>query len=207
MELKLNKEVLIGYAESFVSFVIGDIGNKINNIILFGSTARGDFTEKSDIDLFFDIKNRDEIKNIENILKNKLSKFYKSLIFKNWNQKGVKREISVHVGILNEWKLKRSIISNGIVLYGKYREIPGNLKQYIIIVNDSIKDIAKRNKVEREILGRKEKKYIKDGVLKSLGGNVLSNRVLIIPAENSDKIIALFNKEKVHFKLYEIWMD
>ena len=207
MELKLNKEVLIGYAESFVSFVIGDIGNKINNIILFGSTARGDFTEKSDIDLFFDIKNRDEIKNIENILKNKLSKFYKSLIFKNWNQKGVKREISVHVGILNEWKLKRSIISNGIVLYGKYREIPGNLKQYIIIVNDSIKDIAKRNKVEREILGRKEKKYIKDGVLKSLGGNVLSNRVLIIPAENSDKIITLFNKEKVHFKLYEIWMD
>ncbi len=207
MELKLNKEILIGYAGSFISFVIGDVGEKINQIILFGSVARGDFNENSDIDLFFDIKNKDEIKEIENILKNKLLKFYKSLIFKNWNQKGIKRSISIHTGILDEWTLKRSIISNGIILYGKYKEIPGNLKQYTLIANDSIKNIAKRNKIERELFGRKEKKYVKDGILNGLGGKMISNRVLIMPAENSDKIISLFNKEKIHFKLYEIWMD
>ncbi|MEK6890504.1 MAG: nucleotidyltransferase domain-containing protein [Nanoarchaeota archaeon] len=202
----MNKEDLIGYTESFISFVMSEIGKSVNQIILFGSVARGEFDKKSDIDLFFDVKREDRL-NIEENLKKRLSKFYKSKLFEIWKLKGIENVISIHVGVLNEWKLKRSIISDGIILYGKYKEAPENLKHYLLIVNEPIKDIAKRNKIIRKTIGRKEKAYTKEGVLKKANGKIISQRVIMVPIEDSKQIIDLFHREKVSFKIYEFWSD
>jgi len=203
-ELKLNKE-LIAYSLSFVSFTLKDI-NKLKEVILFGSIARGDFSEKSDVDLFFNVEKKD-VKSTENIIKKNLVKFYKSKVYITWKLKGITNKLSVKVGNLDEWKLKRSIISDGITLYGKYKESPKNIKHYLLINHKPIKDITKRNRITRKIIGRKEKNYNKKGLLEDIKGKIMSERTIIVPIEKSKKLIDILNKEKIDYRIFEIWSD
>lgn len=191
------------YAAAFVSFVLPKI--QVKEIILFGSAARGEAGKESDIDLFFNV-DRDEEK-IGKIIKDELRKFYKSRIGEVWLLKGVENPISVHVGKLEEWKLKRSIISEGISLYGRYKEIPRDMKGYVFFQIEPIKDIAKRNKVIRGLFGRKEKSYFTKGILESITGKKLSSSSLIVPKEYADKLIDFFGKEKVRYRFFEFWSD
>ncbi len=62
-----------------------------------------------------DGKNIDDVKKSVEI---ELNRFYKSKIAETWILKGIKNRINIHVGLLEEWKLKRSLISDGICLYG-----------------------------------------------------------------------------------------
>ena len=149
-ELKFNKE-LEAYASAFTSFIIPNI--QVNEIILFGSAARGEADENSDIDLFFNIKNKKNEKETKQIIENELEKFYKSKIAEVFLYKGIKNIIKIQVGKLDEWKLKRSIISDGRVLYGNYKELPGKLKRIVLFNIEPIKNIAKRNLVIRRIFG------------------------------------------------------
>ena len=61
---------LIAYALDFSSFLIQKIREKekIKNIILFGSVARDEASEESDVDLFIDINK--ENKSLENEIRN-----------------------------------------------------------------------------------------------------------------------------------------
>ena len=161
---ELNHKEIIAYAGAFVSFVLPKID--VNEIILFGSAARGEAGKESDIDLFFDVDKNEE--DIKEKIKEELKKFYKSKAAEVWFLKGIRNHISVDVGKLKEWKLKRSIISDGISLYGKYKEIPGDIKSFVFFQIEPIKDIAKRNKVIRGLFGRKEKNYANDGILKEV---------------------------------------
>lgn len=204
--LKLNKIEIIAYTTSFVSFVLKDLNNLVKEIILFGSVARREFDKKSDIDLFFDV-NKEEIKKVENIVKKSLSKFYKSKIHEIWKLKGITKNISIKVGVLDEWKLKRSIISDGIILYGKYKESPKNIKHYLLINHKPIKDITKRNRIIRKIIGRKEKDYNKKGLLEDIEGKIISKRTIIVPIGKSKELIDIFNKEKIDYRMFEIWSD
>ena len=204
--LKLNKIEIIAYTTSFVSFVLKDLNNLVKEIILFGSVARREFDKKSDIDLFFDV-NKEEIKKVENIVKKSLSKFYKSKIHEIWKLKGITKNISIKVGVLDEWKLKRSIISDGIILYGKYKESPKNIKHYLLINHKPIKYITKRNRIIRKIIGRKEKDYNKKGLLEDIEGKIISKRTIIVPIGKSKELIDIFNKEKIDYRMFEIWSD
>src|SRR3989344_3480075 len=113
----LNYKELIAYASAFVSVILPKI--EVDEIILFGSVVRDEATEKSDIDLFFNTKENEE--KIKQIIKQELNKFYKTRIYEIFQQKGSILPINIEVGNLDKWKLKRSIISNGLVLYGKYK--------------------------------------------------------------------------------------
>lgn len=200
-ELKSNE--VIAYAAAFVSFVLPKI--QIKEIILFGSGARGEVGKESDIDLFFDVDKDEE--RIKEIIKEELKKFYKSRVAEVWLLKGVKNPISVHVGKLEEWKLKRSIISNGISLYGKYKEIPKGMKGYVFFQIEPIKDIAKRNKVIRGLFGRKEKNYFANGILKEFSGKKLSSSSFIILKEHAGSMIGFLGKERVRYRFFEFWSD
>ena len=125
----MKKENLIAYASAFISFLLdNESSSSIKNIILFGSVARGDFDNESDIDIFIDSD-----KNIERDVEKTLKMFIGSEIQKRWMLKGLKHEISLKVGSLEEWKLKRSIISDGIMLYGKFKQIPDKVDYYSLI--------------------------------------------------------------------------
>lgn len=202
---KEHKEI-IAYAASFASWIIPKINAE--EIILFGSAARGDFEEESDVDIFINIKGDDKKqKEAENASKKELKTFYNSKINEIWKLKGVKRNIHILVGDLDEWNLKRSIISNGIGLYGSYKEIPGNTRAFTQFVMHPIKEIALRNSIMRVLFGRKEKKYITEGLIPQRGGRKLSPLSFIIPHNHTQEIIALLNKHKIQYILFDFWSD
>src|SRR3989344_9245511 len=191
----LNSKELIAYATAFVSFVLPKI--EADEIILFGSVARKEATEKSDIDLFFNIKK--DGKKIKKALKQEISKFHKTKIYDVFQQKGSVLPINIEVGNLDKWKLKRSIMSSGIVLYGRYKSIPEITKQFTYFSIKPIKDIAKRNKLIRKLFGRKEKAYLTESLVSSLNGKKLTPLSFIIPQEKSHNIINLLQSEKADF--------
>ena len=69
------KEIL-AYVYDFLSMVFEDeIKGKIKEVILFGSVAKGTFDKKSDIDLFFNVKEKKDEKEIEEKLRSILKSF------------------------------------------------------------------------------------------------------------------------------------
>jgi len=196
----------IAHAMSFISYVFPKIDG-IKEIILFGSVARGEADKDSDIDLFFDIEDEKQEKRIMNVLEIELKKFYKSKFAEIGEMKGIKNPISIKTGILEKWKLKRSIISDGISLYSKYKEIPKGLEGFVYFNLDPIKNIAKRNNIIRNLFGRKEKNYITEGILEKIQGKKLSPTSFIVKKEYANQITELLNKAKISYKLFELWTD
>ncbi len=205
----VSKESLISYSLSFCSFLLDTpFGKNINKIILFGSVARGDYNEDSDIDIFIDTE-----KNLEKLVDKYLNLFQESKQHEIWIQKGITNEISIKVGKLKEWKLRREVISSGILLYGKYSELPDELSYYLLI---KIKDIYKKKpsnqvKIWRKLYGYKQKvgkkTYLIKGLIDKNNGKKIAKSVFIIPMENRKPIIEYLNKNKIIYTVHELWSD
>jgi hypothetical protein len=69
-----------------------------------------------------------------------------------------------------------------------------------------VKDIAKRNKIIRKLVGRKEKNRKERGIVEQIGGQVLDSRHYITPAEKITTVTRVLSKEKAIFEIREIWM-
>ncbi len=204
----MKRNSLIGYALSFASFLLdSNVGNKISKIILFGSVARGDFSDESDIDLFIDSQDKLE-KDIEKVF----TAFKYSKINETWKLKGIKQEISLKMGNLDKWSLKREVISSGILLYGKYNELPENVRYYLMI-KMSLKNIKFSNQMRlwRKLYGYTQKigskTYIGKGLVEKLGGKKIGKAVLIVPMEKRKEIIDLLKKNRIRYTVSELWSD
>ena len=203
----MRREQLIAYAESFVSFLLDDsIAKDISRLILFGSVARGDFDKESDIDLFIDTK-----KNIEKEAVKVLNLFNQSETRKKWELKGVENEISLKVGNLDEWKLKRELISDGILLYGKLKESPEKFEHYLLL-RPKFKNFKKSKQVSmwRTLYGYKQKVgkkiYETSGLVQTKGGKRINSGILI-PSNNKKEISHFLNKSNMNYDVNEIWSD
>lgn len=204
-DLKYNND-LKSYALAFASFVLPKL-SEIREIVLFGSVVRNEADKNSDIDLFIDIganNNEEQIKKIVNV---ELKRFSQSKISELWKLRGINNEINVLVGNLDEWELRRSIVGEGVTLYGKFKEIPKNLKNYVYYNILPIKNIAKRNKIIRNLFGRKEKNYSQQGMVFQFGGKRESPSSFFVPVENSRKINAFLEDNHVDYRFFEIWTD
>lgn len=192
------------YASSFVSFLLRKLEDKIKNIdtiILYGSVAKGNATETSDVDIFIDTK-----KNIEKEVKNITKQFYKSreaIIFKT---KGIENEINIKIGELKKWEeLHRSIISTGITLWGKYqvKEKPIGTEHKIIFYWDKIE--KNRGAFLNKIYGFNTRKKRYAGVLEKIDGKKIGKSSIIIPIKHKEEIIYLLKKYDVHAKTLEVF--
>lgn len=198
---------LIAYSMSFASYLVQSIkSDKIKNIILFGSVARGDHNKESDIDIFVDSK-----QNIEKEVYGVLDSFYDSIIYKKyWKLIGIRNEISIKVGNIENWDLKSSIISHGILLYGKYyHEMEGKLHSlFIIEIPGKRKD---KIKVWRKLYGYKQKVnkklYTQKGILEELQGKRLGASNFTVPIQNANQIKQFLRKNKVTFKSIDLQSD
>ena len=204
----MARESLIAYAMSFASFLLDSrIAEKINKIILFGSVARGNHGKESDIDLFIDTS-----ENIEKEADKLLGLFRASKTNGMWQLKGVKNEISLKVGSLKKWPMRRDVISAGIMLYGKYNETPEGASYYLMIKMDlrNIKT-AKQMSIWRRLYGYKQKigskVYTGKGLVERLGGTKIGKAVVIVPMDNRKEMLDFLNKNKVRYTLNEIWSD
>lgn len=195
---------LLAYAGYFVSYALERLHHPVKEIILFGSAARGDSTSESDVDIFFDVDQKaPEIERELAIIK---GKFYKSIIFDTWEKKGFSYEINIKVGLLKEWELYGSVLSDGIVLYGKFKEqVRGNGYALFSIV--PITKVAKRNRIIRHLFGRMEKKIKRQGLVDKYGGKRIAPTVFFIPLQFSGKAVEFLKKEKVNYEIREMWSD
>jgi predicted nucleotidyltransferase len=199
-----RQNMLISYAEDFVSYLLSEkyIANyEIRNIILYGSVTRGDYGEGSDIDIFMDVS---KPKGLEEKIKGTVKEFYSSSWSAKWKGLGIKNRISVLVGNLDDWKdLKRSIVSNGIVLYGRYSTaIKG--KPMALFSIESIKPESKRVFVNRKLFGYKRYNKRYAGLVEKYEGEKTGKGCFTVPLEHSKKVLAFFRKQKVTVRIREI---
>lgn len=195
----------LSYAIDFVSFMLEDLDlDKIKNIILFGSVARAESTKESDIDIFIDVLEQEN--EYERKIKSLKEEFYNSKFFNNyWKLKGIENEISIKVGKLNEWtELKDSIISNGITLYSKFKELPENYKHYVFITFSNIKPESRRVLLHKKLFGYNYNKKHYNGLLEKFNGVKISKGTIMLPLEHKNIFIQFFKRLKIQIKIRNV---
>ena len=197
---------LIPYAIDFVSFSMQKIKEKseIKQIILFGSAAREEANEKSDVDIFIDLIK--ENKSLENKIKKILDNFKESTKFKNyWKPLGIENEIKPIIGKLENWKdLQSSIVANGIILYGKFKpEIKeGKHKTFFIWENVTPNNI--RVLFNKQLFGYKQKGRFYQGLLQKYEGERMGKGCILVPLEHATQFHQLFRKYKITVKIKKV---
>lgn len=201
----MNRSEIISYAMDFASYLLLKVDG-IDRILLFGSVPRGDFDDASDVDIFVDTK----IKNIQKRIDKNTEDYYQTRKFKEWQMKGIEKDFAVISGDLesDEWKdLKRAILSNGLLLYGRFTGNTDNLRQFSLFSFENIKPEKKRVALFRALFGFIAGKKRYDGLIIRIGGKRISKGSMIIPAQKSRELIEYFHKKKINFKVYDIWTD
>ncbi len=195
-----NRHVLIAYGAAYASYVLRDSGAPqadIRTIYLFGSVARGDFDRDSDIDVFIDLREK------EGIAARALKRFLASEEREKFRLMGVTQEIKPMEGKLAEWELKESVEKDGIVLYSA--AAAAGLRPYSLLTLEPVSPVAKRNRVLRALAGRREKNFRGVGLVQQLGGETVDSRVFLLPAEETQKVLAVLSREKANYKTKKVW--
>jgi len=177
---------------------------KVNGIILFGSVATNTFDEESDIDLFIETDKEDVSK-----IQTMLELYKKTKEYEAFRLEGVKNEIAVKCGKLKEWKgLQRSMISQGIVLYGVYKEQPEKLQQKVLVIlNTNSLARAVKVKIWRKIYGYKQKVGKKIYNMKGLAEEKLGKGVFMVSKEQAQTVMHYLRKNKVKHSFFAIWVE
>ena len=200
---------LIAYAQDFVSFVLQNMKypEKIIAVILFGSVVRGEAKKTSDVDIFIETNG-----DIESEVARLKEKFYNSIkVEKYWSLLGIKNEIHCEIGSLDEWKdLEKSLIAQGVMLYGKYKSKKQGYPHYLFSIEQS-KIRNKNVSLWRKLYGYKQKVgkkvYIKNGLVEEYHGEKIARGVFIIPAENAQKIVSFLKSNGINYKIIIIWKE
>ncbi len=209
----MNK--ILSYIYDFLSIISEnkEIAGEIKEIILYGSVAKNSHDKKSDIDLFFNVKNKEKSDYVEEELK-KILKSFEIKAEKTWGLKNLGFPISFIVGSLDDeaWRgIKDEIASSGIVLYGSYKEMPEKTKHYILFYY-SLDNLKRKEKMKfiRNAFGytiiKNKKEYKQRGLIENLGGLKLFSNVILVPSEEVKKIKKLFNEYRIKYKLFESWI-
>ncbi len=200
----MEKNKLISYALEFSSFLVRNLDD-INKIILYGSVARGDFGEDSDIDLFVETDKKNE-KKIQKLVQD----FYNTETSRKAKLKGIEHDFSILVGKLEskEWNnLNRAILNGGIILYGAYKSNVEKSSSYSLFVFENIKPDKKRVVIFRKLFGFNVGKKHYSGIVQQLQGIKLGKGAILIPLENSGHIKTYFKLKKISFRIYNLWSD
>lgn len=202
---------LIAYAQDFSSFLLqqlGDEARKVKQIILFGSVARGEAGKESDVDLFVDVLDEKLEKNIQDIKERFLSSIK---VTKYWALLGIRNEIVCTVGKLANWKpLERSIILNGVVLYGKYMGKP-NLTPFFLFIVVPGKKRKENVSLWRMLYGYqqkvKKKVYRRSGLVIEYEGKKLGKSIFVLPAEHAQKMQSFLRAKKFTVQVIPFWRE
>ncbi len=199
------KNKYLAYTTDYVSFLFETLDlEKVKTIILFGSVAKNEATEESDIDLFIDVVGNE--KEYKKIIDNSIEQFHKSKFFTNyWKIKGVTNDFNLIIGKLQDWKdLKNSILTTGITLYSKYKETPTDSHHSVLIAFENIKPESKRATLNKKLYGFNSGKKHYAGLLETYHGFKLNKGTILIPLEHKTPFLNLFKKMNITVKIKNV---
>lgn len=205
--MNTNKD-LIAYSMDYASFLLNNLPEKqaqyITDITLFGSVARGDFDDSSDIDIFINVKDKKPEKAINHLTE----EFFNSAKYREyWKLKGIDRKIRPVIGKINDWKdLKESIALNGITIYGKHKPLPQTAQSYMLFQWSTIKNQSTRVLLNKQLFGYNQhnKKY--KGKIELAGGEKLGTNCAIVPIEHYTMTLNIFRNLKIPAKMRQIFI-
>jgi len=174
---------------------------EIKVIILYGSLSRGEFTSRSDIDLFIitskDVKNRIEEKIIK--LENQLHVTIQPTI-------RTKEQLKT-----TDSGLLQNIFQEGKILFlREYFDFPVSFmleQKPFIVYKFDISNLKQNEKAQfnRTLYGYRDKKYIYKGLIHKSGGSKLSSGAIIVPFNNKKIITDFFKKIKIKYEEIKVW--
>lgn len=174
----------------------------VKAVILYGSLARGEFTSRSDIDLFIlttDDKTQKEVEDRVIELETEIGRNIQPTI------RTVAELQKTDTGLL------QNIFQEGKILYLKEpSDIPSAIllqqKPYLIY-SFQISSLPQKDKARfnRQLYEQTKKDYKYKGLLQEIGGQKLSAGCVMIPYEQKDKIEKFFKKFKVKFEQLKVW--
>jgi hypothetical protein len=195
---------LLPYSIDFISFLLQNTRDKesIERIILFGSVARNEFDKDSDIDLFIDTPDENIKKEIEKCYHD----FQNSSKYKNyWKLLGISNEIKFAVGKFDEWKsLQPSILSDGIILYGKFTSPIKEGRYKTFFIWENIKPNSKRVLLNKQLFGYMANGKFYSGLLEKYEGEKLGKGIIIVPLKYSSIVHSFFKKNKIAVKIKQV---
>src|SRR3989344_3520979 len=203
---------MMQYIYDFLSILFDKLKEKekIRNIILFGSFARGNPRKDSDVDLFIDVE-KETIEEVEKLVKESLKEF-EIKAERSWKLKGIKNTVSPIVdSIENErWNnLRKDIEINGISLYGKFKG-KAEKNKHLVLIQYDLSKLSQKNKMQliRKLFGytlKKGKKvYANQGIIQKLKAEKLSNAILI-DLSNYKEVLEILRKHKASVKIEDLW--
>jgi len=174
----------------------------VKSVILYGSLARGEFTSRSDIDLFIlTTKDKTQIEILDKVIE---------------FEPEIGRNIQPTIRTIAELQktdtgLLQNIFQEGKILYLKEPyDIPSAIllqqKPYLIY-SFQISSLLQKDKARfnRQLYEQKRKGYKYKGLLQEIGGQKLSAGCVMIPYVQKQKIEKFFKKFKVGFEQLKVW--
>ncbi len=206
----MKQTEVLAYTYEFISMLLEEelIKNALKKIVLFGSVARDDFSEKSDVDIFVELTELSNANKTESIIKEKINRF-EIIAEKTWALRGINLPIKVIVGKVGDetWaSLKDEIKQYGITLYGEYKEYVENYA----LISYSLNQLKQRQKMSflRRMYGYKNTKnkkvYTKTGLLSTLNAVKTAANQCIVKADQVKTIIHLLKEFSLQYKIKKI---
>ena len=208
--------MILAYIYDFISFLFEkDLKKQIKSIIVYGSLSSQEHDEESDIDIFIDIWDKNKKNEIEKKVKEQLSKF-EDISARIWQPRGINNSFSIIVDNLNspKWEnLRQDIISNGLLVFGKFNEDPEKT-HHKTLFTFALNKLSQQKKMKfiRDLYGYEQKKsdkksvYKKQGMLEKQGGIKLSQNSILIPIEKTKEFREFFSKFKISPEIREVWV-
>jgi len=171
-------------------------------VILYGSLARGEFTSRSDIDLFVlttDDKTQKEVEDKVIALESEIGKNIQPTI------RTIAELQKTDTGLL------QNIFQEGRALYLKEpSDIPSAIllqQKPFLIYSFQISSLPQKDKARfnRQIYEQTKKDYKYKGLLQEIGGQKLSAGCVMVPYEQRERIEKFFKKFKVKFEQVKVW--
>lgn len=205
----MKRNELISYALDFVSFILWDerIFDSVHSVILFGSVARGDFDNDSDLDLF-----------IETTLgasefQKWLRLFHDSPTGKMHALKGIENRISLKTGSTSDFHgLAESIEDSGIQLYGKFEKTQKPLKHYTLFtITLEKKKTAVKVGLWRKLYGYTQKvgkkKYQTEGILRAYGAVRIAKGAFLVPFRFRQQVLDFLIQYRIGYEMRDIYLN
>lgn len=197
------------FKEPIFEFVkrVSDL-EEVTSITLFGSVAKGEATQQSDIDFLVIVSSMKIEKNIVKTASEISDKYNKKfqVIVKTKKLEGL------------DSSMIEDISKDGILLYGmpiKVKQKDLELEPYLLAIY-SLADLpqSEKMKFKRAIFGSesvfegKTKRYrtVQDGLLKMYNGARLGRGAIIFPSKNKE-IIRQLEYSKIKFKIFTVYAN